>query len=133
MFRVSSGGRVIAKNTLAPQTKITIVINRGITDHVISSSMPPWLVAPTASGFRRRKRTAQYTMRPAMRSEKKTVTPMRKKYSASTRLAIADARSGNRGVPDHMANQCAADEEPRPVRTYESPGPTRVSGRYVHA
>src|SRR5438445_6168510 len=36
-------------------------------------------------------------MRPAISSEKKTATASRKKYSASTRNAIVDARSGNRG------------------------------------
>src|SRR5712671_7931966 len=42
-------------------------------------------------------------MRPAMSSEKKTETATRKKYSASTRPAIVDARSGNNGVPVHMS------------------------------
>ena len=37
----SSGGRAIAKNTLAPQTKITIVISSGMPDQPISSSRLP--------------------------------------------------------------------------------------------
>src|SRR5437667_8837287 len=36
-------------------------------------------------------------MRPAISSEKKTATPIKKKYSASTRGAIVDARSGKSG------------------------------------
>ena len=54
MFSVSSGGRDIAKNTLAPQTKITIVMRNGMTVQVISSTRPPWMRAPTLSGERRR-------------------------------------------------------------------------------
>ena len=52
MFRVSSGGRAIAKKTLAPQTKITIVIRNGMTVQVISSTIPPWMLAPTCVGAR---------------------------------------------------------------------------------
>ena len=54
MLSVSSGGRDIAKNTLAPHTKMTIVMRNGMTVHVISSSSPPSMRAPTASGSRRR-------------------------------------------------------------------------------
>ena len=38
MLSVSSGGRDIAKKTLAPQTKITIVIRNGMIVQVISST-----------------------------------------------------------------------------------------------
>src|SRR5580765_2626480 len=48
-------------------------------------------------------------MRPAMSSEKKTVIAMRKKYSASTRPAMVDARSGNSGVPVHMSAPTCGD------------------------
>ena len=58
MFSVSSGGRDIAKKTLAPQTKMTIVMSNGITVQVISSTMPPWMRAPMLSGVRRRNLTA---------------------------------------------------------------------------
>ena len=54
MFSVSSGGRDMAKNTLAPHTKITIEIRNGMTVQVISSIRPPWITAPTLSGSRRR-------------------------------------------------------------------------------
>src|SRR5215510_3454282 len=42
-------------------------------------------------------------MSPAISSEKNMAMPSRKKYSASTRLAIVDARSGKRGMPDHIS------------------------------
>src|ERR1700680_2296650 len=42
-------------------------------------------------------------MSPAISSEKKTAIAMRKKYKASTRPAIVDARSGNSGVPDPIS------------------------------
>ena len=54
MFSVSSGGRDIAKNTLAPQTKITIVMMNGITVQAISSAIMPWSTSPTLCGSRRR-------------------------------------------------------------------------------
>jgi hypothetical protein len=41
MLSVSSGGRDMAKNTLAPQTKITMAMRNGITVHASSSIMPP--------------------------------------------------------------------------------------------
>ena len=41
MFSVSSGGRDIAKKTLAPQTKMTIVMRSGMTVQVSSSTSPP--------------------------------------------------------------------------------------------
>src|SRR5205809_242105 len=41
-------------------------------------------------------------MSPAISSEKKAAIATRKKYKASTRPAIVDARSGNNGVPDHI-------------------------------
>src|SRR5829696_7505758 len=109
MFSVSSGGRDIAKKTLAPQTKITIVIISGMTSHVISSSRPPWIRPPIASGERRRKRTAYVTINPAISREKNVVNATRKKYSASTRPAIVDAASGKSGVPDHMLRLRAPD------------------------
>ena len=52
MFSVSSGGRDIAKKTLAPQTKITIVMRSGTTVQVISRTRPPSMRAPTLSGDR---------------------------------------------------------------------------------
>src|SRR5581483_2296223 len=103
MFSVSSGGRAIAKKTLAPHTKITIVISSGTTVHVISSMRPPWICAPISSAERRWNLTAKYTIRPPMRSEKNTASARRKKYSASTRDAIVEAASGNKGVPVHIS------------------------------
>src|SRR5438874_10789098 len=97
MFSVSWGGVAMAKYTLAPHTKITIVINSGTAVHVISRAMPPWIWVPTASAARRRYFTAKYTMRPAISSEKNAARASRKKYSASTRQAIVDAASGNSG------------------------------------
>ena len=58
MFSVSAGGRAIAKKTLAPQTKITIMMTSGMTVQVISSTRPPSMRAPTLSGERRRNFTA---------------------------------------------------------------------------
>ena len=58
MFSVSSGAVDMAKKTLAPHTKITIVISVGMTIQVISSSMPPFIGTPTAFGVRRRYFTA---------------------------------------------------------------------------
>src|SRR5207247_1992992 len=53
--------------------------------------------APTPSTVLRRNLTAKKTMSPAISSEKNPATPTRKKYSASTRPAIVEALSGNRG------------------------------------
>src|SRR5712671_1610655 len=98
MLSVSAGGLAIAKYTLAPHTKITIVIRNGMTVHVISSTiMLPWSRSPIASGERRRYFTAKYTINPAISSEKKAVIASRNRYSASTREAIVDAANGNRG------------------------------------
>ena len=58
MLSVSSGGRDIAKKTLAPQTKITMVIRNGTIVQVSSRARPPWMFAPMASGERRRYFTA---------------------------------------------------------------------------
>src|SRR5580765_4332896 len=44
-------------------------------------------------------------MSPAIRSEKNTARPIRKKYNASTRGAIVEADSGKSGVPVHMVRR----------------------------
>src|SRR5258705_322108 len=106
MLSVSAGGLAIAKYTLAPHMKITIVIRNGTTVQPISSMTLPWIRSPTASGERRRYFTAKYTIRPAISREKKAVTATRNRYNASTREAIVDAPKGNRGVPEDMFRTC---------------------------
>ena len=54
MFSVSAGGRDIAKNRLAPHTKMNIVMKSGMIDQVSSSTRPPEMRAPTPCGDRRR-------------------------------------------------------------------------------
>ena len=53
MFSVSSGGVDIAKNTLAPHTKIATVMSVGITIQLVSSRRPPSIGTPTLCGARR--------------------------------------------------------------------------------
>src|SRR5882672_8662698 len=106
MLSVSAGGLAIAKYTLAPHTKTTIVIRNGTTVQPISSIMLPWSRSPTASGERRRYFTAKNTISPAISREKKAVTAIRNKYNASTRGAIVDAPKGKSGVPDHISRKC---------------------------
>src|SRR5947207_16021990 len=60
--------------------------------------------APTPSSVVRRNLTAKKTMSPAISSKKNPATPMRKKYSASTRPAIVDALSGNSGGMSLFSN-----------------------------
>src|SRR4030095_9604657 len=103
MFSAPSGARAMAKNTLAPHTKITIVMSSGMPDHAISRIRLPWMSAPISSAFRRRYSTEKNMIKPAMSSEKKVERPSRKKYSASTRPAMVDARSGKSGIPDHIS------------------------------
>jgi hypothetical protein len=105
MFIVPAGGLDIAKNTLAPHTKMINTIASGAALQPISSSMLPRMFAPMASGVRRRYLIAYQTINPAIRSEKNTVRATRKKYNASTRLAIVEADSGKRGVPDHISGK----------------------------
>src|SRR5579862_7136847 len=83
---------------------MTIAIISGITVQVTSSHRPPWMFAPTSFTERRRYFTAKNTIRPAIRIEKNTEMPRRKKYRLSTRDAIVEAWGGNRGVPDHIAS-----------------------------
>src|SRR6266508_476581 len=58
---------------------------------------------PMLSGARRRYLIAKYTINPAISAEKKTATTIRNRYSASTRPAIVEARSGKSGIPVHIS------------------------------
>src|SRR5690349_14359533 len=77
---------------------MTIVMRKGITVQPISRMTLPWICSPTASGERRRYFTAKYTISPAISSEKNAVTPIKNKYSASTRDAMVDAANGKSPV-----------------------------------
>ena len=102
MFIVSAGGRAMSKKMPVDQTKIPSTMKRGMIDQMISSAMPPWMRAPMLFGSRRLNLIMKITTSAAMRIVMKAVRPTRNKYRASTRGAIVEAASGNRGVPDRI-------------------------------
>jgi hypothetical protein len=82
---------------LAPQKKATMVMPNGTTDQNVSRKNDPSrecvgsLSSVGQTPGRRRKRIMNVMIRPAMSSEKKAVTPRRKKKSVSTWPAMVDA------------------------------------------
>ena len=109
MFSVSSGGRDIAKKTLAPQTKITIEISSGMTRPGRSRAhRPPWMFAPIAFGVAAAVAHRVEDDQAGDQQREEHRDREQEEVQASTRPAIVDACSGKSGVPDHMARASAA-------------------------
>src|SRR5919106_3368198 len=94
----------MSKKMIAPQTNITIVRPRGITDQKTSSQMLPSIGGGRSASERRRYLTAKNIIRKKISALKNPATATRKKNSASTLGAMVDACSGNRGKPIFMAS-----------------------------
>src|SRR6266498_702415 len=88
---------------IAPQTNMTIVRPNGIADQKISSQKFPSMGRGRSCSERRRYLTAKTKMAKKISATKKTDTATRKKNSASTRDAMVDACSGNKGKPRFIA------------------------------
>src|SRR5262245_55264618 len=75
----------------------------GMNVQVSSRISEPWMGAPTSLASRRRKRTAKTTTSVATSTEKKAVTAMKNRYSASTLAACVEPCGGKNGRCDSIA------------------------------
>src|SRR6266540_2446343 len=89
---------------IAPQTNMTIVRPNGIADQKISSQKFPSMGRGRSSSERRRYLTAKTKM-----AKKISAT---KKNNASTRDAMVDACSGNKGKPRFIALRALSGLQP---------------------
>ena len=99
MFSVSSGGREIAKNTLAPHTKITIEMKKGhhAVQELEQHGADTRRLTAAVAGSRKDNQAG------AISNREEAGDREEEQCSASTRPAMVDACSGNNGVPDHIA------------------------------
>src|SRR5262245_64689822 len=93
---------------------MTSAIPSGASDQSSSSGTEPWISGGGPSPGRRRYRIAKTISVIEIKSAKKPLTPIRKRYSASTCAAEVEALSGNSGRSGHIA----------------SPGPARLPAEH---